>query len=84
MTSARAGMAKGPWSKGTLVGTIVAIAAAAGLATLASGASPRAGVEPFPVVAAVERQPLLAATTRLAAALEQAGAPLPAGLVAGL
>ncbi|MFM8494221.1 MAG: CehA/McbA family metallohydrolase, partial [Planctomycetia bacterium] len=80
MTSARAGMATGPWSKGT----IVAIAAAAGLATLASGASPRAGVEPFPVVATVERQPLLAATTRLATALEQAGAPLPAGLVAGL
>ncbi|MBM3955418.1 MAG: hypothetical protein FJ309_12505 [Planctomycetes bacterium] len=54
------------------------------MTTDARAASPRAGVEPLPVVATVERQPLLAATTRLAAALEQAGAPLPAGLVAGL
>ncbi|MFM8283196.1 MAG: CehA/McbA family metallohydrolase [Planctomycetaceae bacterium] len=44
----------------------------------------RAGVEPLPTVATAERQPLLAATTRLAEALGQAGTPLPDELLGRL
>lgn len=85
MKAARAAMAAatvGPRRSGAVV---VALASAvASMTTGARAAPPRAGVEPFPAVATVERQPLLAATTRLAAALGQAGAPVPADLVARL
>ena len=66
------------WRGVTVVGLAIA-----GVATVSRAERPmrRAGVEPFPAVATVERQPLLAATTRLAEALAQYGAPVPDSLL---
>ncbi len=62
------------WGGVTVVGLAVVGAA---LVSWAEQPMRRAGVEPFPAVATVERQPLLAATTRLAEALGQCGASVP-------
>ena len=63
---------------------LVALAVVGGVGAGRGSAVTAAGADPWPRVERVERQPLLAATTRLAEALGQIGAPLPGDILARL